>query len=90
MYFRTRTYFSITLYNPDTRDPDIRVIFSGPKFEPMLPKQNRPNLDIRDFFSGPKNSLISRLHCICFCLKFYHTMCKSTCNTVSASAANQG
>ena len=27
--------------NPDIRDPDIRAIFSGPKLEPVLPKQNR-------------------------------------------------
>ena len=44
-------------------NPDIREIFSGPKLEPVLPKQNRAKLDIRDF-SGPNNSLISGLHCI--------------------------
>ena len=44
-------------------NPDIREIFSGPKLEPVLPKQNRPNSDIRDFFSGTDNSLISGLHC---------------------------
>ena len=48
---------------------DIREIFSGPKLEPVLPKQNRPkpnikrNPDIRDLLSGPDNSFISRLHC---------------------------
>ena len=49
--------------NPDIRYPDIREIFSGPKLEPVLPKQNRPKPDIRDFSSGPDNSLISGLHC---------------------------
>ena len=46
-----------------TTDPDISDIFSGPKLEPVLPKQNRPNLDIRNLFSGFDNSLISGLHC---------------------------
>ena len=49
--------------NPDIRDPYIREIASGPKSEPVLPKQNRPKTDIRDF-SGPDYSLISGLHCI--------------------------
>ena len=44
-------------------NPDIREILSGPKLEPVLPKQNRPNLDIRDLFSDPDNSLISGLNC---------------------------
>ena len=35
-------------------NPDIREIFSGPKLEPVLPKQNRPKPDIREIFSGPK------------------------------------
>ena len=35
----------------------------------MLPKQNRSKPDIRDPFSGPRNSLISGLHCICTCIK---------------------
>ena len=30
---------------------------------PYLPKQNRPNPDIWDLFSGPDDSLISGLHC---------------------------
>ena len=35
-------------YNPDIRDPDIRDVSFGPKLEPVLPKQNRPNPDIRE------------------------------------------
>ena len=34
-------------------NPDIREIFSGPKLEPVLPKQNRPNSDIRDSLLYP-------------------------------------
>ena len=41
---------------------DTREIFSGPKLEPVLPKQNIPNPDMRDLFSGPDYSLISGLH----------------------------
>ena len=29
--------------NSDIRDPDRREILSGPKLEPVLPKQNSPN-----------------------------------------------
>ena len=29
-------------------NPDIRQIFSGPKLEPVLPKQNRPKPDIKE------------------------------------------
>ena len=28
--------------------------------------------------------------CIFFIFHFYHTMCESTCDTLSSSAANQG
>ena len=45
------------------RNTDIREIFSGPKLEPVLPKQDKPNPDIRDLFSSPDNSLISGFHC---------------------------
>ncbi len=43
-------------------DPDIREILSDPKLKPVLPKQNRPNPDIRYLLSCPDNSLISGLH----------------------------
>ena len=33
-----------------------------PKLELVLPKQNRPNPDIRDLVSGLNNSLIFGLH----------------------------
>ena len=33
--------------NPDIRDPNIRDILSGPKLEPVLPKQNRTKPYIR-------------------------------------------
>ena len=43
--------------------PRYKRDFSGPKLEPVLTKQSIPNSDIRYLFSGPDNSLISRLHC---------------------------
>ena len=45
-------------------NPDIGEVFFGPKLEPVLPKQSRPNPDIRYILSGPDNSLISGLHCM--------------------------
>ena len=39
----------------------MREIFSGPKLESVIPKQNRSNPDISDL-SGLDNSLISGLH----------------------------
>ena len=44
-------------------NPDIREILYCPKLEPVLPKQNIPNPDIRDLVSDLNNSLISGLHC---------------------------
>ena len=49
--------------NLDIRGPDIRAISSGPKLEPVLPKQYMPNPDIK-YITGPDNSLIYWLHSI--------------------------
>ena len=55
---------SCILLNKPTEDdrqcnPDIRQIFlSGPKLEPVILKQNRPNPDIRDLFSGVPTTLL--------------------------------
>ena len=49
--------------NPYIRYPEKRETFPCSKLEHVLPKQNIPNPDIRDLFSGPDNYLISGLHC---------------------------
>ena len=68
--------------NPDIRDTDIRYILSGPKSKPVLPKQNRPKPDIRDFISGPDNSLISGLHCTFYLKCFGKNTGFCKCNTL--------
>ena len=60
-YFQQRIRFKYTVKPGYKRGSPPR-----PKLEPVLPKQNRPNPDIRDLLSSPDNSLISGLHCIYF------------------------
>ena len=57
-------------------NPDIREILSGPKSEPVLPKQNRPKPDIRDLYPVPI-TLLYPGYTVCLSIRQLHQVCLS-------------
>ena len=64
-------------------NPDVRDIFSGSKLEPVLPKQNRPN--IRDSISGPDKPLLYPGYNIYIYIYIYIVQLNGDSNSVKPS-----
>ena len=80
MLTHTHTYKYIYIYIYIQCNPDIRKVFSGPKLKPVLPKQNRPNPDIKETRSRQLSYI--RVEIFSF-LKFYYVsdyVCMNTMN----------